>query len=168
MGITFNAEEVLKMAERTEANGAAFYRRAAELRPASERETADKLRALAAMEEEHEQTFAAMRAELPERMREDTAADPYMEAGMYLGNMADKHGGEGSPSAAEALTGEESVEQVLRTAIGLEEKSIVFYLGLKDMVPAKLGRDRIDAIIDEEKGHIVVLAGELKKAVAGS
>jgi len=168
MGITFNADEVLKMAERTEANGAAFYRRAAELQPESDKAMADKLLGLADMEDGHEKVFAAMRAELPERMREETAADPYMEAGLFLGSMADKHGGEGSPSAADALTGEEDIEQILRTAIGLEEKSIVFYLGLKDMVPERLGKDKIDAIIDEEKGHIVLLADELKKATSAS
>jgi len=168
MGITFNADEVLQMAERAEANGGAFYRRAAELRPAAESEMAEKLRGLAAMEEDHRRTFADMRAELPERMREETAADPYVQAGMFLETMADRHGGEGSPSVADALTGEESVEQILRTAIGLEEKSILFYLGLKDMVPPKLGKDKIDAIIEEEKGHIVVLAAELKEAKTAS
>ena len=51
MGIRFSADEVFRMAERTEANGAAFYRRAAELRPADESAVADTFRRLAEMED---------------------------------------------------------------------------------------------------------------------
>ena len=43
--------------------------------------------------------------------------------------------------------------QVIETAIGLEKESILFYLGLKDIVPPKLGRVKIDEIIEEEKRH---------------
>ena len=164
MAITFNADEILKMAERAEANGAAFYRRAAELRPSGETEIATRFCQLAEMEDGHQKLFAAMRKDLPDRMREETAADPYMEAKLFLNTMADRHGGEGSPSVVDSLTGEESIEQILQTAIGLEETSIMFYIGLKDMVPTKLGKDHIDEIIGEEKGHIAVLAEELKKA----
>jgi len=55
------------------------------------------------------------------------------------------------------------MEDILRIAIGLEGKSIMFYLGIKDMVPEKLGSTKVDAIIAEEKSHIVVLAAELRK-----
>jgi rubrerythrin len=115
------------------------------------------------MEDEHRSTFAAMRSELSGRMKEDTAYDPYLEAGMYLTAMADTHGGEGAPTAAAALTGDESLADILRTAVQLEERSIVFYLGIRDMVPEKLGKDKIDAIIAEEKNHIVVLAAKLRE-----
>jgi len=164
MGIRFSADEVLKMAERTEANGAAFYRRAAELRAGTDAAVVETFKRLAEMEDDHERTFAEMRAGLPNRMREPMAADPYMEAHFYLSTMADQHGGEGHPSAAAAMTGQESLPDLLRTAIGLEEKSIAFYLGLRDMVSDRQGKDRVDAIIDEEKSHIAILAGELKNA----
>ncbi len=49
------------------------------------------------------------------------------------------------------LTGDETMVQVIDTAIGLEKESILFYLGLKDIVPPKLGRVKIDEIIEEEK-----------------
>jgi rubrerythrin len=163
MGIRFSADEAFQMAERIEENGAAFYRRAAELRPPAEKDHVEMLNRLAAMEEDHKRIFGGMRSGLTERMREETAFDPYLEAQMYLDAMADTHGGEGSPSIARSLTGKETMKDILRTAIGLEEKSIVFYLGLKDMVPASLGKDKIDAIIGEEKKHLTELAGELRK-----
>jgi rubrerythrin len=166
MGVTFNADEVLKMAERIEADGAEFYRRAAKLHAKSGGNTGFLLR-LADMEDEHRRTFAAMRAALPPRLREETAFDPYLEATLYLQGLADAHGGEGAPSAARALTGKETMADILRTAIGLEEKSIVFYLGLKDMVPPEMGRDRVEAIVAEEKSHIVTLAAELRKVGKG-
>ena len=163
MAIKFNADEVFRMAETIEKNGAAFYRKAAQLRAESDRQNVRFLESLAEMEDVHKATFAAMRADLSEDMREDTAFDPYMEAGLYLNAMADSHGGEGAPTAADQLTGNESMSDILNIAVGLEEKSIVFYLGLRDMVPEKLGKDNIDGIIAEEKAHLVTLAAELRK-----
>lgn len=163
MGIVFNADEVFSMAEKIEENGAAFYRRAAELHKATAGADVDLLLRLAAMEDQHRATFASMREELSGRMKEETAADPYMEASLYLQALADAHGGEGSVSVTDALTGKESIADVLRTAIQLEQGSIVFYVGLTDMVPPKRGRDKIEAIISEEKHHLAILTGELKK-----
>jgi rubrerythrin len=97
-------------------------------------------------------------------MREQASFDPYLEANLYLGAMAGSHGGEGTRSAADALTGKESVRDILLVAIELEGKSILFYAGLRDMVPANLGKDRIDRIIAEEKQHVVTLTDELRKS----
>jgi rubrerythrin len=75
--------------------------------------------------------------------------------------MANGHGGEGSPKVSALLSGNETLGEVLRVAIQLEKNSILFYLGLEDLVPAKLGRDRVLDIIEEEKRHVAVLAREL-------
>ncbi|MBN1669880.1 MAG: ferritin family protein [Kiritimatiellae bacterium] len=160
MGIAFNADEVFEMAERIEEDGAAFYRKAAGGQ--SDGGKVQFLNGLAAMEDEHKQTFAAMRAGLGAADKESTTFDPDGEAALYLQAMADGHGGEGAPKAADALTGKESLADILTIAIGLEKKSILFYLGLKDMVPARLGKDKIDRIIDEERGHVGVLSRELR------
>ncbi len=161
MTIRFNADEVLQVAARNEANAAAFYRKAAALHKAAHQ--TDFLLEMAKMEEGHHDTFMAMRAALPAEAREQTVHDPYLEAEMYLAQMADQHGGEGSAQAAQALTGKESLESLLRTSIGLEQKTIAFYAALKDSVPVKQGRDRIDTIIAEEKSHVVTLAREIGK-----
>jgi rubrerythrin len=160
MGITFSANEVLEMAERIEENGASFYRRAAGLHSGSD---VAFLESLAAMEDDHKNTFAEMRANLTGRESEQTAADPYLEANLFLNELAKTHGGEGSPKVAEGMTGEESLEDILRTAISLEQNSIAFYGSVKEMVPRGLGGDRIDAIIDEEKGHVAVLVAKLRE-----
>jgi len=161
MGISFNADDIFNVAERAEENGARFYRRAAELQ--SDRADVAWLLGLAAMEDQHKVIFATMRERLTDEMREPTVFDPYLEATMYLNAEADTHGGEGTTAVVESLTGNESMEEILRTAITLEETSIVYYMGMKDFVPEHLGKHRIDAIIAEEQGHIVTLVAELKK-----
>lgn len=160
MGVNFNADEVLKMAVRIESNGAAFYRKAAESKKDMAR--AGFLLKLAEMEDEHERLFSEMKNGLSAEEKADTAYDPVGEAELYLEAMADSHGGEGDPSAADKLTGQESLEEILKIAIGLEKESILFYLGLREMVPERLGKDKIDEIINEERSHIVTLAKELK------
>jgi rubrerythrin len=53
------------------------------------------------------------------------------------------------------------MKSVLKAAILAEKDSIVFYLGMKEMVPEKYGKDRLDKIIREEMGHIKILGKEL-------
>ncbi len=163
MAMKFNADEVLEMAVRIENDGAAFYRTAAEKKKNAE--SVDFLNDLAAMEDVHAETFSAMKSELTEEEKSGQAYDPMNEVALYLEAMADSHGGEGAPKAAEALTGDESMKEILDIAIGLEKESILFYLGLKDMVPERLGKSKLDNIIAEERSHIVTL-GNKKKAIS--
>lgn len=160
MSIRFNANEVFLMAERMEQNAAAFYRRAAELNPSEHNQKF--LHKLADMEDDHKKTFGAMRGRLGEAAKEATAYDPMDEALLYLETMADTTKAEGAPEKRAQLTGQESMEQILRIAIGLEGQAILFYMGIKDLVPEKLGKGKIDEIIREERSHVVILSKELK------
>ena len=165
MAIGFNVDEVFEMAIRIEENGAAFYRKAAGLQ--SDTEDREFLEKLAAMEEGHKATFTEMRKVLADKEKGGKVFDPQDELSLYLSAMADTHGGEGSPSAANSLTGAETMEEVLTAAIGLEKESVLFYLGLKDMVPPKYGLDKIDDIIREERSHIAQLTSLLGKRKTG-
>jgi rubrerythrin len=51
--------------------------------------------------------------------------------------------------------------EILKSAIEAEKDSIVFYLGMKEEVPENLGKNRIEAIIKEEMGHIRLLSKQL-------
>jgi rubrerythrin len=157
----FNAGEVFKMAVRIEEGGAAFYRKAAELQ--SDDENKKFLEKMAAMEDSHKSSFLKMSDDVTEAEKTEQVFDPDGQAEMYLAAMVDTHGGEGSPSAADALTGKETMEEIIKIAIGLEKESILFYLGIKDMVPPKLGQQKVDDIIDEERKHVIQLSGLLKK-----
>ena len=162
MAYNFSAEDVFEMAVRIEENGAAFYRKAAELQ--ADEDDKSFLNMLAEMEDRHKISFEDMKEQLSKQETAKTVFDPNDEMGLYLNAMADAHGGEGDPDVLELLTGQETMADIIETAIGLEKKSILFYVGIEDLVPEKLGHDKIDMIIKEEKKHIAQLTGYLKKA----
>ncbi len=54
-----------------------------------------------------------------------------------------------------------SMVEILKSAIEAEKDAIVFYLGMKEAISQNFGRDRIEAIIKEEMGHIRLLSKEL-------
>ncbi len=158
MGMPFNADEVFEMAEQIERNGARFYRAAAKKFSGLQQLLSD----LAAMEDEHEKTFAAMRSELSGTEVEPPVFDPDGQAQMYLRVMADEHVVNVKTDLAEQLANKEKTEDVLKMAIGLEKDSIVFYVGLKESVSRKAGKDKVEAIIKEEMGHIATLSQKLE------
>jgi len=160
--ITFSPGEIFEMAEQIERNGAKFYRRVAD--QAAGEPLRRTLLGLAQMEDDHERRFAAMRSELSKAQKGSTAFDPDDQGALYLQALADGHVFDVRVDPSEKLSGDESTEQVLRTAIGLEKDSIVFYIGLKDLVPSAEGKARVDAIIAEEMGHIATLSGQLREA----
>ena len=155
MGITFNAFEIFEMAEQIERNGVKFYRKAAGL--ISDKNAGKILLSLADMEVEHEKIFTEMREKLTPQQRELMIFDPNNEVALYLQAMADGHVFNLKKDLAEQLTGGETVRDILKMAIAAEKDSIVFYLGLKNFVPVKAGKDKIEDIIKEEMNHIVTL-----------
>ena len=161
MAIVFNADEVFEMAIRIENNGAEFYRKAAGFQ--SDSKNQKFLEGLANMEDQHRKIFSEMRTTLTEKEKGPKVFDPENEASQYLAAMADTMGGEGSPSVADSLTGDETLEEILQIAVGLEKDSILFYLGIKDLIPHQSGQDRIDEIIKEERRHVVQLSNLLEK-----
>ena len=164
MSYYFNADEIFEMAEQIERNGARFYRRAAEqvTSPDNRRLLLD----LAEMEDEHEKTFITMRADMLKQglpAPVDPVFDPDGEAGLYLRAMADGQIFDTRVDPAESLTGEETVEDLFQMAIGREKDTVIFFLGMKDMVSERLGKDKIDGIIKEEMSHITTLSKKLSE-----
>ncbi len=160
MSMNFNADEVFEMALQIERNGANFYRRVAEF--AANAKTI--LLELAAMEDDHFQTFSKMRAALTEEERKEMTYDPYDELPLYLRALADKNVFDTKTDPSQRLTGKENIEDILRFALGMEKDSIVFYLGLQDLIPARLGGDRLKDIVKEEMGHVSTLGDLLRCA----
>ena len=159
MAEPFNADEVFEMAEQIERNGAKFYRAAAE----KLRAVRDVLLDLATMEDDHQKTFAAMRAELSagESAIDGPIFDPDGQVQMYLRVMADGYIFDVKADPVEQLAGKDAAEEVLKMAIGLEKDSIAFYVGLKESVSRKAGKDKVEAIIKEEFNHIATLSEKL-------
>jgi len=159
MPMTFNADEVFEMAEQMERNGAAFYRAAAGT--AKDTASGERLLGFAAMEEEHERTFASIRAKLAGAGPSESTFDPDGEAAMYLQAMVAGKVFDWKSDVTELLEGTDSLADIYWIAIGLEKDSIAFYTGVKEMVPVHQGRDKIDIIIREEMGHINALTAVL-------
>ena len=150
----FTADDVFEMAEQLERNGAKFYREAA--RHTDNPEYKKLLQTLSDMEIEHEKVFVKLRLELSGNEKTSTVFDPQNESVLYLRALAD------TKVFFEKEIDFSSMKSVLKAAILAEKDSIVFYLGMKEMVPDKFGKDKLDNIIKEEMGHIRILSNELK------
>ena len=153
MSYDFNADEVFEMAEQMERNGAKFYRDAAE--NVADSANKELLTGLSKMEEAHEKMFKSMRSELTAAEKASTVFDPSGEASLYLRALVD------SRVFFKKEIDVKSMVEILKSAIEAEKDSIVFYLGMKEEVPENLGKNRIEAIIKEEMGHIRLLSKQL-------
>lgn len=151
----FNANDIFEMAEQLERNGATFYRTAAAA--LDDAPSRDFLLKLAQMEVEHEKMFSEMRATLSASEKDSTVFDPEGESVLYLQALADTR------VFFEKEIDTSSIETILKDAITAEKDSIVFYLGMREAVPEKLGRGRLNDIIKEEMDHIRILSKELMK-----
>lgn len=149
----FTADDVFEMAEELERNGAKFYGDAAQ--NADNPEYKKLLVGLAEMEVEHEKIFVNLRSQLSGNEKALTAFDPQNESALYLKVLAD------TKVFFEKKIDFSSMKSVLKAAILAEKDSIVFYLGMKEMVPEQYGKDKLDKIIEEEMDHIKILSKEL-------
>lgn len=159
MTIPFNANEVFEMAQEIERNGAKYYRAAAKLFP----KFSDLFLGLAAMEDDHKKTFRKMQDELAGPEVDPPVFDPDGETDMYLQVMADDQVFDTKTDPSTLLNKNKIPGDVLRMAITLEKDSIAFYVGLRESVSHKAGKDKIDMIIRQEYGHIVTLSKKLSE-----
>ncbi|MCK5542401.1 MAG: ferritin family protein [Desulfobacterales bacterium] len=151
----FNANDIFEIAIKIEQNGAIFYRNAAE--KVDKEDNKKFLLELAKMEDTHEATFESMQKELKDTEVFSTAFDPEDENILYLKALAD---------ARVFAKKEEPVsefKEIIHSAIQAEKDSIVFYLGIKQLVPEKHGKSKIDYIIKEEMSHIKLLVRKLSQ-----
>lgn len=153
MAFDFNAKDIFEMAKQIERNGVEFYKAAAD--GVSGDNEKKLLLNLAKMEEMHEQTFADLENELTADESAATTFDPDNQAALYIKALAD------TKVFYEKQIDISSMKEILKAAITAEKDSIVFYLGMKALVPGKMGSNRIDDIISEEMSHIQLLAKEL-------
>lgn len=151
----FNADEIFEMALEFERQGIRFYTKASEM--FEDPEIRSMLVSLAAMEAEHEQIFSSMRGRLVGQEGYSEAFDPDGTAASYVQAMTS---GEVF-DATVALTGSETLRDILKKGIEAEKNSVVFYTGLKRVVPENLGRDKVEKIIEEEMKHIGILSDKL-------
>jgi len=159
MAMTFTADEVYEIAEQIERNAAEFYLEAAE-RCCNE-DIKKMLLDMSEAENRHLKTFQNMREKLAEEIGL-SIFDPFGRSAMYLQAIADARSWEGRINPMQALTGVETAKEIIEIAVESEKEMVVFYVGLKDLVYFKAGKDKVEEIILEELSHISTLLKKLK------
>ena len=159
MAQSFNVEEVFEIACQIERNGARFYRAAAGI--VTDESARSLLKKLAEYEDQHEKTFAELKAQVAAVTSNDDDfwSDIDDMAGRYVRAMAAGVVFEGNTDAT-GLTGSESFDDILKLALNAENESIAFYTGIKELMPATWDPTQLDAIIREEMQHVVTLSDQ--------
>jgi rubrerythrin len=103
-----------------------------------------------------------MHAELSGKELEAPVYDPDGEVQMYLRVMADGHIFDLTTDPAQQMANKKTPEDVLKMGMRAERDSIAFYVGLKESVPQQAGKDKVQAIIKEEMGHMAILNEKLQ------
>ena len=159
MSVTFVADEIFEIAEQMERNATEFYREAA--KKCSEEDTKKFLLDMSAVENKHYKTFQNMREKLAGE-EGLSIFDPFGRSAQYLQAMADARSWEGRKNPMKELSGDESIKEIIDIALEAEKEMVVFYVGLKDLVYFKPGKDKVEKIILEELSHITTLLKHLK------
>jgi len=154
----FNAIEVFEIAEQIERNGAAFYRKAAELFEDSD--AVGIFTKLADWEVKHEAVFAEMRKQLAAEPAELSTFDPE-DAPLDAKAMAGLAAFGLRPDPSGELAGCKTRADVLNLALQKEKDTIVYYTGLKEFVPVAVAIDKIGEIITEELHHVRIISQAL-------
>ncbi|MEE4164772.1 MAG: ferritin family protein [Desulfocapsaceae bacterium] len=158
MAFDFNADEIFEMAEQMERNGAHFYRDAAE--SIADGKNKELLLRLADMEVEHEKTFMEMRTSLTDQDKQNSVFDPEGETVQYLKALVDTR------VFFKKDIDTTSMRDILKEALLAEKDAIVFYLGMKELVPEARGKSHLEQIIKEEMEHIKLIGRELSAAAS--
>ncbi len=156
--MSFVADEVLEIAEQMERNGGRFYRAAAEKAPGRAREI---LLRLGEMEDRHRQIFREMRIALTPEEKVPPTTDPDNLAEKYLRSLISGKVFDYRGDPLKKLPAMDAAAEILKYAITLEKETIAFYLGIRDSMRRPADRERVDAVIEEEKAHVVELTDEL-------
>ncbi|MDD2927619.1 MAG: ferritin family protein [Candidatus Omnitrophica bacterium] len=156
MGNIFAGSEVVALGIQIEKNGRDFYNRLAE--QSKVLKAKEVFRFLAGEEEKHIKVFQGILDKTQEFKPQGQDADAYYA---YMSALAREHiftqKDEGEKIAKAVKTDKEAIEKAIR----FEEDSVVFYEGLKKIVPdydVKI----IETLIVQEEGHLKQLI-ETKK-----
>lgn len=153
--LIFNANEVFEVAKRIERNGVVFYNKAAEMM--ADEASKKLMLELAEMEVVHEQVFTHMQQALTAEEQSDGLEDAHNDAYQFLQGMADKYVFNPALDPLKVLAAGMEPKKILDIAVEREKDSIIFFEGIKTMVPEKFGSKRIDEIIAQEMGHVIIL-----------
>ena len=159
MGNRFKGSEIVELGIQIEKNGRDFYNTVAGV--SGSPESRELFKYLAGEEEKHIAAFKAILDKLdkskpPESYPGENAE--YMKALASECIFTKGHQGE---EIARRVTGD---KQAIELGIRFEKDSIIFYVGLKDVVPSS-EQGAVDKLITEEQKHLRKLSN-LRKEIA--
>ena len=156
MSISFSGSELINIAIGIERRGIAFYDI---MTRSTENATArDVFQHLADMEREHVQIFQGMLSEANRYQPSEAYTGEYAA---YLQALVDSAVFTDAIVTSEMAARVESDIEAMELAIGAEKDSILFYYGMRDIMPQG-AQPTVNKIITEEKSHLRLLS-ELKK-----
>ncbi len=156
MSISFSGSELINIAIGIERRGIAFYDI---MTRSTENATArDVFQHLADMEREHVQIFQGMLSEANRYQPSEAYTGEYAA---YLQALVDSAVFTDDIVTSEMAARVESDIEAMELAIGAEKDSILFYYGMRDIMPQG-AQPTVNKIITEEKSHLRLLS-ELKK-----
>lgn len=156
----FNALEIFEMAEQIERNGGKFYRTAID--KVKNNDLKKLLQELVDWEADHEKTFRDLKKQYAEDAQALDYYDPDSEPVYFLKAVADGHIFLANDDPTKLIGNDPSAVDLIKLAITFERDSIVFYLGMKDLVSEKIGKSQVNRILEEERSHVVILSQKLK------
>lgn len=153
MSHEFNIDTVLEIAEMIEKNGAEFYQNNAHRMRDPLCKTL--LLDLAQMEREHQALYASLRVRVRDDQSLVAAFGPHDQRYWYLKALADAR-------VFFDLKGDpKTMTEILKRGITAEKESIIFYLGIKDLMVSEQGKEDVNKIIREEMSHLILLSKQL-------
>lgn len=156
----FNAHEAFELAEQIERNGGIFYRRAAEV--VNVPSVKDFLLELASMEDAHESYFASLKRRF---VQDGNVGFPDLDQQMlgYIQALVDGEVFGKIQDPELQIDSDTTLEELIEIALDFEKNTVIYFTTLKKLVPIALGKDKIDALIEEEIRHIAMLAEKLQE-----
>jgi rubrerythrin len=148
MGDIFAGKEIVEIGIQIEKNGRDFYNTL--LKQSKEAKIGDLFKFLATEEEKHIKAFRKILEQTIKYEAQGLDSDDYYA---YMNALASEHvftkANTGESTAKSIKSDKEAIEK----AIGFEKDSIIFYEGMKRVVPDE-GKKTVDALINQEQDHL--------------
>jgi rubrerythrin len=148
MGNIFSASEVVELGIQIEKNGRDFYNTLA--RQLRENTARGVFEFLAIEEEKHFKVFEGILAKVEKYQPQGLDADEYSA---YMRSLASEHVFTQKDKGIEIAKSIKTNEEAIQRGIGFEEDSIVFYEGMKKIVP-DYDQKVMDELIRQEQHHL--------------
>ena len=152
MGNIFSASEIVELGIQIEKNGRDFY--SAVAAKAKDSAAEGKFKFLAGEEEKHIKIFQKILEETAKYEPQGLDADEYLA---YMNSLAGEHVFVQKNQGAEFAKKAKSDKEAIEMGMAFEKDSIIFYTGMKKVVP-EYDLKVIDQLIEQEELHLKMLS----------